>query len=51
MRVNVKVNSKSAQITPAPSKKIVSPQYIQWLLRHGGPAIGIADMRVIDYQG
>ena len=51
MRVNVKVNGKSAQITPAPSKKTVSLKEIQSLLKYDGPAIAVSDMRVTDYKG
>ena len=51
MRVNVKVNGKSAQITPAPVKKNVSLKEIQSLLKYDGPAVGIVDMRVYDYKG
>ena len=51
MRVNVKVSGKSAQITPAPSKKTVSLKEIQSLLKYDGPAVAISDMRVTDYKG
>jgi bifunctional DNA-binding transcriptional regulator/antitoxin component of YhaV-PrlF toxin-antitoxin module len=51
MRVNVKVKGKSAQITPAPSKKTVSLKEIQLLLKYDGPAIAVGDMRVTDYKG
>jgi AbrB family looped-hinge helix DNA binding protein len=51
MRVNVKVNGKSAQITPAPTKKTVSLEEIQSLLKYDGPAIAVSDMRVTDYKG
>ena len=51
MRVNVKVNGKSAQITPAPSKKTVSLKEIQSLLKYDGPAVAVGDMRVTDYKG
>ena len=51
MRVNVKISGKSAQITPAPSKKTVSLKEIQSLLKYDGPAIAVSDMRVTDYKG
>ena len=51
MRVNVKVTGKSAQITPAPSKKTVSLKEIQSLLKYDGPAVAVSDMRVTDYKG
>ncbi len=51
MRVNVKVSGKSAQITPAPSKKTASLQDIQTLLKYHGPKVAIKDMRVTDYKG
>jgi AbrB family looped-hinge helix DNA binding protein len=51
MRVNVKVNGKSALITPAPTKKTVSLKEIQSLLKYDGPAVAVGDMRVTDYKG
>ena len=51
MRVNVKISGKSAQITPAPSKKTVSLKEIQSLLKYDGPAVAVSDMRVTDYKG
>jgi AbrB family looped-hinge helix DNA binding protein len=51
MRVNVKVSGKSAQITPAPTKKTVSLEEIQSLLKYDGPAVAVSDMRVTDYKG
>ena len=51
MRVNVKISGKSAQITPAPSKKTVSLKEIQSLLKYDGPAVAVGDMRVTDYKG
>lgn len=50
MRVTVKVNGKSAQITPAPSKKTVSVKEIQSLLKYDGPAVAVGDMRVTDHK-
>jgi AbrB family looped-hinge helix DNA binding protein len=50
MRVNVKVNGKSAQITPAPNKKTVSLKEIQSLLQYDGPAVAVGDMRVTDHR-
>ena len=51
MRVNVKISGKSAQITPAPTKKTVSLEEIQSLLTYDGPTVAVGDMRVTDYKG
>jgi AbrB family looped-hinge helix DNA binding protein len=51
MRVTVKVNGKSAQITPAPTKKTASLKEIQSLLKYDGPEVAVSDMRVTDYKG
>ena len=51
MRVNVKVNGKSARITPAPVKKTASLEEIQTLLKYDGPKVAVSDMRVTDYKG
>ena len=51
MRVYVKVNGKSAQITPAPVKKSVSLKEIQSLLKYDGPPVAVSAMRVTDYKG
>jgi AbrB family looped-hinge helix DNA binding protein len=51
MRVNVKVQGKSAQITPASAKKTVSLKEIQSLLNYDGPKVAISDMKVTDYKG
>ena len=50
MRVNVKVNGKGAQITPAPAKKTASLKEIQALLKYDGPNVTVSDMRVTDYK-
>ena len=50
MLVNVKVNGKSAQFTPAPTKKTVSLKEIQLLLKYDGPAVAVGDMRVTDHK-
>ena len=50
MRVTVKVNGKSAQITPAPTKETVSLKVIQSLLKYDGPAVAVGDMRVTDHK-
>jgi AbrB family looped-hinge helix DNA binding protein len=50
MRVNIKVNGKSARITPAPTKKTVCLKEIQSLLKYDGPAVAVADMRVTDLK-
>lgn len=50
MWVSVKVNGKSAQITPTPTKKTVSLKEIQSRLKHDGPAVAVGDMRVTDYK-
>ncbi len=51
MRVSVKLDGKHARITPAPTKKTVSLQEIQALLKYDGPVVPVSDMRVIDYKG
>jgi AbrB family looped-hinge helix DNA binding protein len=51
MRVNVKISGKSAQITPAPTKKTASLKEIQSLLKYDGPEVAVSDMRVTDYKG
>ena len=51
MRVNVKVNGKSAQITPAPVKKTASLEEIRTLLKYEGPEVAVSDMRVTGYKG
>lgn len=50
MRVNVKVNGKSAQITPASAKKTANLQEIQALLKYDGPKVLVNEMRVTDYK-
>ena len=50
MRLNIKVNGKSALITPAPTKKTVSLKEIQSLLKYDGPEIAVSDMRVTDHK-
>lgn len=50
MRVNVEVNGRSAQITPAPSKKTVSLKEIHSLLKYDGPAVAVGDVRVTDHK-
>ena len=51
MRVNVKVNGKSAQITPAPVRKTASLEEIRTLLKCEGPEVAVSDMRVTGYKG
>jgi AbrB family looped-hinge helix DNA binding protein len=51
MRVNVKVQGKSAQITPASAKKTVSLKEIQSLLKYDGPKVDVSEMKVTDYKG
>jgi AbrB family looped-hinge helix DNA binding protein len=51
MRVNVKVQGKSAQITPASAKKTVSLKEIQSLLKYDGPKVNVSEMKVTDYKG
>jgi bifunctional DNA-binding transcriptional regulator/antitoxin component of YhaV-PrlF toxin-antitoxin module len=51
MWVNVKINGKGVQITPARTKKTVSLKEIQSLLKYGGPAVAVGDMRVNDHKG
>ena len=51
MRVNVKVDGKSARLTPAPAKKTVTLEEIQSLLKYTGPVVPIKAMRVTGYKG
>jgi len=51
MRVNVKVEGKSARLTPAPAKKTATLEEIQSLLKYRGPVVPIGAMRVTGYQG
>jgi AbrB family looped-hinge helix DNA binding protein len=51
MRVNVKVDGKSARLTPAPAKKTVTLEEIQSLLKYTGPLVPIRAMRVTGYKG
>lgn len=51
MRVNVKVNGKSAQITPAPIKRSTSLEEIQGMLKYDGPKVAASDMRLTNYKG
>ena len=51
MRVNVKVDGKSARLTPAPAKKITTLEEIQSLLKYTGPVVPIRAMRVTGYKG
>ena len=51
MGVNVKVNGKSAQITPASVKHTASLEEIQTLLKYEGPKVSVSDMRVTNYKG
>lgn len=51
MRVNVRVDGKSARITPAPAKKTVTLQEIQSLLKYDGPVVPVSAMRVTGYKG
>ncbi len=50
MRVNVKVDGKSARLTPAPAKKITTLEEIQSLLKYTGPVVPIRAMRVTGYK-
>jgi AbrB family looped-hinge helix DNA binding protein len=51
MRVNVKVDGKSARLTPAPAKKTATLEEIQSLLKYTGPVVPIRAMRVTGYKG
>lgn len=51
MRVNVRVDGKSARITPAPAKKTATLQEIQALLKYDGPVVPVRAMRVTGYKG
>jgi AbrB family looped-hinge helix DNA binding protein len=50
MRVNVKIDGKSARITPAPVKKTATLEEIRLLLKYDGPKVPISSMRVSDYK-
>ena len=50
MRVNVKVEGKSAKLTPAPAKKTTTIEEIAALLKYTGPAVPVRAMRVTDYK-
>ena len=51
MRVNVKVDGKSARLTPAPAKKTSTLEEIQSLLKYTGPKVRVSAMRVTGYKG
>lgn len=51
MRVNVRVEGKSAKLTPAPAKKTTTIEEIQALLKYTGPAVPVSAMRVTGYKG
>ena len=51
MRVDVKLDGKSARLTPAPSKKTTTLEEIQSLLSYTGPVVPIGAMRVTRYKG
>jgi AbrB family looped-hinge helix DNA binding protein len=51
MRVQVKVEGKSATITPTPAGKPSSLVAVQAVLDYKGPAVSVDDMRVTDYKG
>ena len=51
MRVNVKVDGKSARLTPAPAKHTTTIEEIQALLKYTGPVVRVSAMRVTDYKG
>lgn len=51
MRVNVKVDGKSARLTPAPAKRTTTIEEIQALLKYTGPVVPISAMRVTNYKG
>lgn len=50
MRVNVKVEGKSAKLTPAPAKKTSTIEEIAALLNYTGPVVPVSAMRVTDYK-
>lgn len=50
MRVNVKVEGKSAKLTPAPAKKTTTVEEIAALLKYTGPVVPVRAMRVTDYK-
>lgn len=51
MRVEVKLEGKHARVTPAASKKTVSLQELQELLKYDCPAVPVSAMRVTSYMG
>jgi AbrB family looped-hinge helix DNA binding protein len=51
MRVDVKLDGKSARLTPAPAKKTTTLEEIQSLLSYTGPVVPIRAMRVTKYKG
>ncbi len=51
MRVNVKVEGKTARLAPAPAKPAATLSDIQALFDYKGPTVPISAMRVTDYRG
>lgn len=50
MRVEVKLDGKSARVTPAPAKKTATLEEIQSLLEYTGPVVPVSAMRVTRYK-
>ena len=50
MRVNVKLEGKSAKLTVAPARKTTTIEEIQALLKYDGPTVPLSAMRVTDYK-
>jgi len=51
MRADVRVDGKSARITPAPAKQTAKLAEIQDILEYSGRRVPVKDMRVTDYGG
>lgn len=51
MRVDIRVEGKSARITPAPAKHTEKLAEIQAILKYSGPRVSVKDMRVTDRKG
>lgn len=50
MRVDIRVEGKSARITPAPAKNTATLSEIRAILKYSGPRVAVKDMRVTDYK-
>ena len=50
MRVDIRVEGKSARITPAPTGNTATLAEIQAILKSSGPRVAVKDLRVTDYK-